>query len=98
MKLDLLRIDEPCPEDWSAMSGDDRARFCARCAITVTNLGELLREEAEATLARRAGSELVCVRVTYDASGKVVTRSTQRERFLAALRALAAVQGERSAP
>lgn len=93
MKLDMLRIGEPCPEDWAGMSGDERARFCARCAITVTNLVELTRDEAEATLARSPGAA-VCVRVTYDADRKVVTRSSQRERLLSALQALAAVRGE----
>lgn len=93
MSLDALRIDAPCPEDWDAMSGDERARFCARCGLVVTNLAELRRDEAEALLARRSPDDRVCVRVTRDADRRVVTRTTEEARFVAALRALAASRG-----
>lgn len=92
MSLDALRIDAPCPEDWDAMSGDERARFCARCGLVVTNLAELRRDEAEALLARSA-DQRVCVRVARDGDRRVVTRTTEEARFVAALRALAASRG-----
>lgn len=94
MRLSTLRIAEPCPEDWSAMTGDARERHCARCATTVTNLAELTRVDAEALLARSSSEHRVCVRATYDDAGGIVTRSTQEARFLGALRALAARRGE----
>lgn len=90
--MHALRIAAPCPEDWHAMSGDDRARFCTRCELHVNNLAELRETEAEALLARTDGR--VCVRMVRDAAGEIVTRTTQEERFLAALRVLAAHRGE----
>lgn len=93
MTLHALRIAEPCPEDWDAMPGDDRARFCARCALSVSNLAELRRAEAEALLSRRSPEHRVCVRVTRDADQNVVTRTTHEARFLAALHALADHRG-----
>lgn len=89
MTLATLRIAEPCPEDWDAMSGDERARFCARCHLSVTNLAELRRAEAEALLSQRSSDHRVCVRITRDAAQNVITRTTQEARFLAALRVLA---------
>jgi hypothetical protein len=92
MTLRALRIAEPCPENWDAMSGDERARFCARCELSVTNLTELRRAEAEALLSQRTPGQRVCVRVTRDAQQNVITRTTQEERFLTALRALAQIR------
>jgi hypothetical protein len=91
-----LHIAEPCPEDWQAMAGDARARWCGRCELAVTDLSELRQPEAEALLARRDGR--VCVRATSDAAGEVVTRTTQEARFLRGLRALAARGGAERAP
>jgi hypothetical protein len=88
MTLATLRIADPCPADWDAMTGDERARFCGRCELSVTNLAELRRAEAEALLSQRSPEQRVCVRITRDAQQNVVTRSTQEERFLAALRRL----------
>jgi hypothetical protein len=90
MDLASLRIAEPCPEDWATMTGDERARFCERCQLHVVNLVELRRAEAEARLSRRDPGQRLCLRVTRDQAGNVATRTTQEERFLAALQAIAA--------
>ncbi len=92
-----LRILEPCSEDWSAMRGDDRERWCDRCKLHVTNVSELTRAEAEEVLSPRSADRR-CVRVERDAEGSVITRCAQEERFLNALRALAARRSEDRGP
>jgi hypothetical protein len=92
MTLSALRVAEPCPENWDAMTGDERARFCDRCALSVTNLAELRRAEAEALLTQQSPENRVCVRITRDAQQNVITRTTQEERFVAALHALARIR------
>lgn len=92
MTLSTLRIADPCPEDWDAMSGDERARYCGRCELSVTNLAELREAEAEALLSQPR-EHRVCVRVTRDAEQNVVTRTTQERRFLTALRVLSQSRG-----
>jgi hypothetical protein len=93
MKISALRIAEPCPEHWETMTGDARARWCARCELHVHNVSELRDAEAEALVARRDGR---CLHALHDAEGNVVTRTTQERRFLDALRVLAARSGERA--
>ena len=73
------------------MSGDRRARWCARCELSVANISELREAEAEALLVRLDAR--VCVRAVRDVTGNVVTRTTQEARFLLALRSLAASRG-----
>jgi hypothetical protein len=92
MKASALRIAAPCPEDWEAMTGDARGRYCARCELHVHDVSELREAEVEALLARR--DERLCVRTRPDGAGAVVTRTTQERRFLDALRALAARREE----
>src|SRR5262245_65199390 len=58
--LDNLRIASPCPADWNAMTGDDRARHCAACKKTVYNVSGLTRDEAEALIVEHNGQ--LCVR------------------------------------
>jgi hypothetical protein len=88
MTLDAIRIAEPCHEDWDAMAGDARARHCARCDLHVTDLSALTRAEAEAVLSQRTPGGRLCVRYAVDASGALVTRTSERERLVALLRAL----------
>ena len=92
MKVSALRIAEPCPEDWHSMTGDARARWCARCELQVHNVSELREAQAEALAARRDAH--LCLRAVHDDDGNVVTRTTQERRFLAALRALATRGGQ----
>lgn len=88
MNLDTIRVAEPCREDWDAMTGDARARHCERCDLHVTDLSALTRAEAEDLLSRRTPGGRLCVRYALDARGAVVTRTSERERLLALLRAL----------
>lgn len=82
--LDILDIPNPCTEDWSRMSGDERSRFCGTCKNHVYNLSAMTREEAEALLSHSDGR--VCVRFYRRADGTVVTADCTPERFAAARR------------
>lgn len=70
--LDTIAIATPCSADWSAMSGDDRARFCGSCQLNVYDLSAMTRREAEELIAAREGR--VCVRLHRRADGTVLTR------------------------
>ena len=59
--LDALKIASPCSVSWTDMKGgDDRARDCSKCRLTVYNLSAMSRPEAEALIAQKEGR--VCVR------------------------------------
>ena len=32
--LENIQIAKPCPANWDAMTGDERVRFCGKCAKT----------------------------------------------------------------
>ena len=51
MHRDQVPIPEPCGEDWDAMDGDERRRFCRSCAKHVHDLSAVSAPEAEALLA-----------------------------------------------
>ena len=69
--LDVIRIEEPCSEDWDRMTGDERVRFCAGCRKHVHNLSAMTRDEAERLVCEKAGE--LCVRYEQTASGGVRT-------------------------
>ncbi len=71
--LDALQLDSPCPMKWADMAGDDRVRFCGRCALTVYDLSELSAAEACALVQRFEGRRL-CVRMYRRRDGRVTTR------------------------
>jgi hypothetical protein len=70
--LDDLRVAAPCKAKWDDMAGDDRVRFCGRCAKNVFNVSAMPREEAEAMLAGSTGSNL-CVRFYRRPDGTVLS-------------------------
>ena len=69
--LEVLRIETPCPADWAAMVGDDRRRFCQGCKKHVHDLSAMPRAEAERLVCESAGD--LCIRMTLEADGRVVT-------------------------
>jgi hypothetical protein len=93
LELGRISIASPCQEDWSKMTGDDRARACARCKLTVYDLSTLTALEARALILSKQGE--VCVRFFKRADGTVLTRdcpvgvSTTRRRGALAGAALA---------
>ena len=96
MKLPVLTIASPCSEDWGAMNGDERTRHCERCATPVTHLSALT--DAEVRQALDSPDRPACVRFLRAPDGAVVTRTDQRQRLTAMLRALAARKPPGQAP
>jgi hypothetical protein len=82
--LDVLTVREPCTEDWNAMRGGERVRFCGLCHRNVFNLSAMTRPEAEAILAEREGR--LCVRFYKRADGTVTTSDCAPDRLAAARR------------
>ncbi|MBL8915670.1 MAG: hypothetical protein JNM17_33535 [Archangium sp.] len=93
-QLDRVRIASPCTVKWSAMRGDDRARFCEQCCLTVYNLSELTRDEALRLVQTREGR--TCVQLFRRLDGTILTRDC--ERGLLAVRRHFEVQLERANP
>src|SRR3954468_21444310 len=52
--LDLIQIASPCSASWDEMVGDDRVRFCEQCKLSVYNVSDMGREEAEAFILERS--------------------------------------------
>lgn len=72
MKRENLKINEPCTEDWDAMSeSDGSARFCDKCTKNVHNLSDMTREEASEFLASQKDSSL-CVIYKFDSKTQEV--------------------------
>jgi hypothetical protein len=70
--LNLVRVASPCRASWDEMSGDDKSRFCGRCAQFVYNFSEMTPEEAEALIMETEGK--MCVRFYRRADGTMLTK------------------------
>jgi hypothetical protein len=68
--LDRVRVASPCDADWNEMVGDDRVRFCGKCAKNVFDLSAMARDEAEALV---RANEDACVRLARRRDGTVVS-------------------------
>jgi hypothetical protein len=69
--LERVQIASPSNVSWDDMTGDERVRFCGKCAKDVYNVSAMPRAEAEALLVERAGS--LCVRIYKRVDGTVLT-------------------------
>lgn len=70
--LDHLRIATPCPVSWEEMTGDSRVRFCDHCQLSVYNISELSRSEAENLITSSEGR--LCTRLFRRADGTILTK------------------------
>jgi hypothetical protein len=69
--LKHVKVAAPCSADWDAMIGNDRARFCGQCSLTVYNLSAMTKWEAESFIAGSEGR--VCIRYYRRADGSILT-------------------------
>ena len=69
--LNNLKVASPCSQDWNAMLGDNRKRYCGECKLNVYNLSGMSREEAEALIMNAEGR--LCVRFYKRRDGSVIT-------------------------
>lgn len=106
MHRDQVRIAEPCPAAWDAMTGDEARRHCGACDRPVHNLSAMRLDDAAALLRARA-DDPPCVRYTAAADGTLRFRDlvpraslTRKLRTAAAAALLAACtpHGESAAP
>jgi hypothetical protein len=74
MKTTDVPINNPCNEDWDAMSGGRKRRHCGSCDKDVFHLSNMTRAEADELLATRDSS--ICVRYTHDADGNLYFRDS----------------------
>jgi hypothetical protein len=70
--LNNLKVASPCSQDWDAMLGTERKRFCGECKLNVYNLSGMTRAEAENLLHNSEGR--LCVRFYKRADGTVLTQ------------------------
>jgi hypothetical protein len=70
--LNNLKVASPCSQDWDAMIGNERKRFCGDCKLNVYNLSGMTRTEAENLLINSEGR--LCVRFYQRADGTVLTK------------------------
>lgn len=71
-----IRIASPCPADWNAMAGDDRARHCSDCNLNVYNLSAMTEREVQSLIAKSQGR--VCGRFYRRADGTILTQDCPR--------------------
>src|ERR1700742_3001033 len=69
--LQNLKIASPCSQDWNAMLGDDRKRYCGECKLNVYNLSGMSKTEAEKLIMNSEGR--LCVRFYTRTDGSVST-------------------------
>lgn len=69
--LDNIKVASPCSQDWDAMIGTERKRYCRECKLNVYNLSGMTRAEAENLLLNSEGR--LCVRFYRRADGSVLT-------------------------
>src|ERR1043166_8768183 len=55
-----FEITSPCTEDWNAMIGNDRIRFCSHCQRSVNDLSQLNRKQIRRLILKSKGR--LCVR------------------------------------
>ena len=70
--LDNIKIASPCSQDWDAMIGVGRKRYCGECKLNVYNLSGMTRTEAESLLMNSEGR--LCVRFYRRQDGSVLTQ------------------------
>lgn len=70
--LDNIKVASPCSQDWDAMIGTERKRYCGECKLNVYNLSGMSRTEAENLLTNNEGR--LCVRFYRRQDGTVLTQ------------------------
>jgi hypothetical protein len=70
--LDNIKVASPCSQDWDAMIGTNRKRYCGECKLNVYNLSGMRRTEAENLILNSEGR--LCVRFYRRADGSVLTQ------------------------
>lgn len=75
--LDSIILAYPCKVQWSSMEGDERERFCNKCSLTVFNISDLTKKEAEDFLRSKSDDNL-CLKFYHRADGTIKTDNCPR--------------------
>lgn len=78
INLDNALIAAPCNADWNEMVGDERVRHCSLCRLSVYNISEMTRLEAEELLSK-SGSKL-CLKLFRRSDGTLLTKDCSMAR------------------
>ena len=70
--INSMKVASPCGVPWASMTGDERARHCGQCSMTVYNIAELTAAETERLIANSDGR--LCIRLYRRADGTVMTK------------------------
>jgi hypothetical protein len=70
--LDNISIASPCSQDWNAMVGNERKRYCGECKLNVYNLSGMSSTEAENLVLNSEGR--LCVRYFQREDGTILTQ------------------------
>src|SRR4051794_39999275 len=72
MVLEQLEIASPCKVNWDDMAGTDQVRSCQQCQLSVYNISEMSRHDAEELL--RGANGRMCIRMYKRHDGTVITQ------------------------
>lgn len=70
--LDNIKVASPCSQDWGAMIGSERKRYCGECKLNVYNLSGMTLTEAENLIQNSEGR--LCVRFYRRDDGTILTQ------------------------
>ena len=70
--LNNLKVASPCSQDWDAMIGTERKRYCGECKLNVYNLSGMSKTEAENLIMNSEGR--LCIRFFKREDGTVLTQ------------------------
>src|SRR5437868_3646145 len=100
--LERIEIASPCSASWDEMEGDERVRFCRSCKLSVFNISDMGRDEAEAFIRGRTAGQAssathvrTCVRLFRREDGTLITKDcpvgvrAHRQRLARAVAAIA---------
>ena len=94
----LLKIENPCPESWDAMTPTDSGRFCANCAKNVIDFTDLSDDQVLALVKKSQGS--LCGRLEESQMNRYLASETEPSnkarffRLLAGLFLLSATESQ----
>src|SRR5687768_2754709 len=70
--INKIRVASPCSDPWESMEGNERARRCNSCDLSVYNVAGMSRAEIEELVTNRRTR--LCIRLFRRSDGTVVTR------------------------
>ncbi len=70
--LDHIEIASPCSVSWDNMNGDAVTRHCGQCQLSVYNISEMSKSQAEKLIQEHEGR--LCIRLYRRFDGTVITK------------------------